>query len=67
MSKQWIGNVIHSVLKQTFADWVKEQVETRNQQLVVERGLTIEMDPEVAAAFQASKKTSGTCLLALST
>ena len=58
MSKQWIGNVIHSVLKQTFADWVKQQVETRNQELVVDRGLTIEMDPEVAAAFQASTKTS---------
>jgi len=28
--------------------------------MVVERGLTIEMDPEVAAAFQASTKTSGT-------
>ena len=52
-----------TVLKSTFNDWVKMQVEKRNEQLVVERGLTIEMDPEVAAAFQASTKTSGTCLL----
>ena len=51
MSKQWIGNVIHTVLKKTFSNWVKQQVEVRNQEMVVERGLTIEMDPEVAAAF----------------
>ena len=58
MSKQWISNVIHSVLKKTFSDWVKQQVEKRNREMVVERGLTIEMDPEVAAAFEASTKTS---------
>ena len=52
-----------TVLKGTFNDWVKMQVEKRNEQLVVERGLTIEMDEEVAAAFRASTKTSGTCLL----
>ena len=58
MSKQWIANVIHSVLKKTFSDWVKQQVEKRNEELIVDRGLTIEMDPEVAAAFEASTKTS---------
>ena len=52
-----------TVLKGTFNDWVKMQVEKRNEQLVVERGLTIEMDEEVAAAFRASTKTSDTCLL----
>ena len=58
MSKQWIANVIHSVLKKTFSNWVKQQVEKRNREMVVERGLTIEMDTEVAAAFEASTKTS---------
>ena len=58
MSKQWIANVIHSVLKKTFSNWVKRQVERRNEEMVVARGLTIEMDPEVAAAFEASTKTS---------
>ena len=62
MPKQWIGNIVHSVLKNIFSDWVKMQIERRNEEMLVERGLTIDMDPEVAAAFQASTKTSGKCL-----
>ena len=61
MPKQWIGNIVHSVLKNIFSDWVKMQIERRNEEMLVERGLTIDMDPEVAAAFQASTKTSGKC------
>ena len=57
--KQWIANVCHSVLKNIFADWVKEQIEQRNKELVQQKGLIIEMDPEMAAAFQASAKQSG--------
>ena len=57
--KQWIANVCHSVLKNIFADWVKEQVAQRNDKLLQEKGLIIEMDPEIAAAFQASTKQSG--------
>ena len=58
--KQWIGNVCASVLKNVFTDWIKAQVETRNEKLVVDRGLTISMDPKIAAIFNASTKTSGT-------
>ena len=57
--KQWIGNVCASVLKNVFTDWIKAQVETRNEKLVVDRGLTISMDPKIAAIFNASTKTSG--------
>ena len=39
--KQWIGNVCASVLKNIFTDWIKEQVETRNKKIVVDRGLNI--------------------------
>ena len=49
--KQWIANVCHSVLKNIFADWVKEQVTKRNEDMLKQKGLIIEMDPEMAAAF----------------
>ena len=62
MPKQWISNVVHTVLKNIFSDWVKAQIEKRNREMVIERGLTIEMDAEVAAAFEASTKTSGKSL-----
>ena len=64
--KAWIGCVINTVLGETFSKWVKDQVEKRNAQLVVEKGLAIEMDPEVAEVFKASTKTSGKCPSSLS-
>ena len=54
--KQWIANICHSVLKNVFAEWVKNQVEKRNKELVKQKGLLIDMDPDMAAAFQASTK-----------
>ena len=49
--KQWIANICHSVLKNIFSDWVKEQVAKRNEDMLNQKGLIIEMDPEMAAAF----------------
>ena len=57
--KQWIGNVCASVLKNIFTDWIKHQVDTRNKKIVVDKGLTITMDPKIAAILDASTKTSG--------
>ena len=41
--------------------WVKEQVAERNKKLAVDKGVMIEMDPELAEAFHASTKVSGKC------
>ena len=48
-----------TVLGDIFANWVAEKVEERNEELVVKKKLAIEMDPEIAAVFKASTKTSG--------
>jgi len=55
--------VCASILKNIFTDWIKSQVEMRNKKLVVDRGLTIQMDPRIAAVFHASTKTSGSYLI----
>ena len=31
LPKQWIANVAYSVLGDDFSDWVKEQIEARNE------------------------------------
>ena len=49
--KHWIGNVCATVLQDIFTDWVKEKVEERNESLVTKKGLAIEMDAELVAAF----------------
>ena len=58
MPRQWVANVCATVLKETFSNWVKEQVEKRNEELLVEKGLMIEMDADIAKVFKESTKVS---------
>ena len=51
ISREWICNIIASVLKNIFTDWVREQIEERNEELTVKKGLEIELDEDIAAAF----------------
>ena len=62
ISREWICNVISTVLKNRFSDWVDEQIEHRNEEITEKRNMNIELDEDVAAAFQAS--TSVSCKLA---
>ena len=56
--KQWICNVSATVLGDVFVDWVKDQIEARNAKVTKQKDLMIEMDPDVAAAFQQSTAIS---------
>lgn len=47
-----------TVVKKPFGTWVKQQIEDRNQRLTVDKQLNIELDPELAAAFNASTAIS---------
>ena len=58
LPKQWIANVGYSILGDTFSSWVKQQIEERNDKLQVKGSLHIAIDPEVAAAFEASTAVS---------
>ena len=46
--KAWVANVCATVLGDVFTKWVSSQVKLRNEKLVVEKGLAIEMDPRIA-------------------
>ena len=59
--KQWLCNVANSILKNQFSDWVKRQVEVRNEAVKSKKNMMIQMDPEIAAAFAASSKVSRKC------
>lgn len=61
--KHWICNVAATVLGDTYIDWVKSQIENRNQKVTKDKDLNIAMDPDIAAAFQASTAVSRKCLL----
>ena len=47
------------MLQDVFINWVAEKVNERNEEIVEKKKLAIEMDPEIAAVFKASTKTSG--------
>jgi hypothetical protein len=51
LPRQYIGNVIFTLVGEPFRQWVLERVESRNERCTVDDG-AIEMDPEIAAIFQ---------------
>ena len=56
--KQWLINVIFTIVKTPFADWVSDLIEARNHKIAVDKNLLIEMDPDVAEAYAASTAVS---------
>ena len=58
ISREWICNIIATQLKNVFTDWLKKQIEERNEYVRDKREMDIEFDADVAAAFQASTSVS---------
>ena len=58
LPRQWILNVVFTVVGRPFADWVNRQVEDRNATRASEQNLMIDLDPEVAEAFAQSTHVS---------
>ena len=61
--KQWVSNVITSVVGEPFTKWVKKQVQARHAKVAVQNDLMIQMDPEIAKVFQQSTAVSSKCLI----
>ena len=61
MPKQWLVNMVYSLVQEDFAEWVKNHIDARNKKVTVTHNLMIDMDPEVAAAFAASTAVSSKC------
>ena len=58
LPRQWIINLIYSIVGDEFRTWVSQQVKDRNEQVAEKRDLMIELDPEIAAAFGSSVNIS---------
>ena len=56
--RQWMLNVIATILQKPFLDWVKQRIDERNASVIEEHQLGIAMESSVAAAFQASTAVS---------
>ena len=58
ISREFICNVCATVLKNIFTDWINEQIEERNEEMKEKKDMNIELDPDIAAAFNASTSMS---------
>ena len=56
--KQWLCNIGYTVIKEPFARWVQKQIKDRNEKVATDQNIWIDMDPNVAAAYQASTAVS---------
>ena len=58
LPRQWIINVIYTLIGAPFANWVKDLIKSRNDHVAEQNDLMLELDPEIAAAFKDSLNIS---------
>jgi len=59
LPRQYIINVIYTLVGKPFELWVNQRIENRHAKITEDKDLNIELDPEIAAIFQASNAVSG--------
>ena len=57
--RQYIANICYTVIGEPFYDWVQTKIDSRNDRIMKEKQLGIEMDPVIYKAFMASNNVSG--------
>lgn len=58
LPRQYIVNVIYTIVGQPIKDYVSECIKKRNDEIAENRNLLIELDPQIAAAFKTSVNIS---------
>ena len=65
LSRQYLANVIYTIVGDQFAQWVDERIEERNKKVTSLKNMNIELDPEVARIFQESTAVPSKSLIIL--
>ena len=58
LPRQYIINVLYTLCEDAFDKWVQTTISARNNNIVQQRDLLIEMDPEMAKIFRQSTSIS---------
>ena len=58
LPRQYVINVIYTLCEDAFDKWVQTTISARNNNIVQQRDLLIEMDPEMAKIFRQSTSIS---------
>ena len=51
LPKEYIGNIIYTIIGDPFYDWVAQRVHERNAKIKEENDMNLELDEEVDAVF----------------
>ena len=54
LPRQYIANITYTLVGQPFYTWVDRQITARNEKVMAEKNMMIEMDDKVAAIFKES-------------
>ena len=58
ITRQFVIDIVNTVVKEPFRIWVKLRVEERNEKIKSQMDLNLKLDPEIAKAFHASTNVS---------
>ena len=58
LPRAYLANVIYTIVGDPFKNWVDGEIAKRNEKIMSDQNLAINMDPEIYAAFQASQHVS---------
>ena len=58
LPRQYVINVLYTVCGEEFEHWINKTIEARNDGIVKQRDLLIEMDPTIAKIFHQSTSVS---------
>ena len=58
LPKQFLINVIYTIVGEDFSNWVKAKINERNAKITTEKNMIINVDPAIALAFQNSTSVS---------
>jgi hypothetical protein len=51
LPRQYLGNLIYTIIGSPFREWIDKAIKARNEKIVEEQNLAINMDPEIFKAF----------------
>ena len=58
LPKQYLVNIVYTVVGETFAQWVRDRIEERNKKVAIEKDLMIKVDDKIAEVFFGSTAVS---------
>ncbi len=61
LPRAYLANVIYTIVGDKFRKWVEQKIQDRNDKLMEDQNMAIDMDPEVYKAFKNSNYVSGKC------